>query len=97
MFVPWLLKYSSFFITGIVSLIVGYVLHRLTASRSDLTSYSSHVQWVSLAPAQKGQPPIGPIGTFGALREFFLRCLVPIPRKRLFGPHCEPRRTSRRC
>jgi hypothetical protein len=63
-FVPWLLRYSSFFITGIVSLIVGYVLHRLTTNRSDLMSYNSHVQWVSLAPAEEGQPPIGPVGTF---------------------------------
>jgi hypothetical protein len=63
-FLSWLLKYSSFLITGVVSLIVGYLLHRLTTHRSYLMSYNSHLQWVTLPPAQAGQPAVGPIGTF---------------------------------
>jgi hypothetical protein len=63
MFWAWLLKYSSFFITGVVSLIVGYILHRLTTRRADLIYYTSHVQWVTL-PAQGGAPAVGPVGTF---------------------------------
>ena len=43
MFWAWLLKYSSFLVTGVVSFIVGYVLYRLTARRSDLFYYTSHV------------------------------------------------------
>lgn len=63
MFWAWLLKYSSFLLTGVVSFIVGYVLYRLTNKRSDLISYTSHLQWVTI-PAQQGQAPNPPIGTF---------------------------------
>ena len=59
----WFLRYSSFFVTGIVSLAVGYILHRLTSTSADLIYYTSHVQWVPL-PVQPDQPPVGPIGTF---------------------------------
>ena len=63
MFWEWLLKYSSFFLTGVVSLITGYILHRLTTQRADLVYYTSHAQWVTLP--QTGQTPAtGPIGTF---------------------------------
>ncbi len=64
MFWGWLLKYSSFFITGIVSLLVGWLLHRLTSTRAELVYYASHVQFVTLPPPQPGQPAVGPIGTF---------------------------------
>jgi hypothetical protein len=63
MFWPWLLRYSSIFITGVVSLVVGYLLHRLTTRYADLIYYSSHPQWVTLPP-QPNQPPLAPIGTF---------------------------------
>jgi hypothetical protein len=63
MFIAWFLRYSSFFVTGIVSLAVGYILHRLTSTSADLIYYTSHVQWVPL-PVQPDQPPVGPIGTF---------------------------------
>src|SRR5690242_7409683 len=63
MFWVWLLKYSSFLETGAVSFLVGYALYRLTNKRSDLISYTSHLQWVTI-PAPQGQPPTPPIGTF---------------------------------
>lgn len=63
LFWAWLLKYSSFWITGVISLTVGYVLHRITNRYADLIFYTSHVQWVTL-PAQQGAQAVGPIGTF---------------------------------
>jgi hypothetical protein len=63
MFWAWLLKYSSFLITGVVSFIVSYIFYRLTSRFSDLIFYTSHVQWVTLPP-QQNAPAVGPIGTF---------------------------------
>ena len=63
MFLAWLLKYSSFLITGVVSLLVGWLLDRLTTKTARLIYYTSHTQWVALPP-QQGQPPLQPIGTF---------------------------------
>jgi hypothetical protein len=64
MFWIWLLKYSSFWLTGIVALIVGYVLDRLTTRRADLVYYTSHIQWITLPPPAPNAAPVGPIGTF---------------------------------
>jgi hypothetical protein len=64
MFWIWLLKYSSFWLTGIVALIVGYVLDRLTTRRADLVYYTSHIQWITLPPPTPNAAPVGPIGTF---------------------------------
>lgn len=63
MFWAWLLKYSSFLITGVVSLIVGYILHKLTTRQAELVYYTSHAQWVTLPPIGDAQA-VGPIGTF---------------------------------
>jgi hypothetical protein len=63
MFWSWMLKYSSFLITGVVSLIVGWLLDRLSTKTAKLIAYTSHPQWVTLAP-NPGQDPIQPIGTF---------------------------------
>ena len=63
MFWPWLLKYSSFLITGLVTLAVGIILERLRTRRADLIFYSSHPQWVTIPP-QRGQQATPPIGTF---------------------------------
>lgn len=63
MFWPWLLKYSSFLITGLVALAVGIILDRLRARRADLIFYYSHPQWVTL-PAQPGQQQMPAVGTF---------------------------------
>lgn len=63
MFWAWLLRYSSFLITGVVSVVTGYILHRLTTKYVDLIYYYGHVQWV-LPPIQP--PPAQPqhVGTF---------------------------------
>jgi hypothetical protein len=63
MFWSWLLKYSSFFITGVISFVVGYLLHRIATKNPDLIYYTTQEQWVPL-PQQHGQPPQGPVGTF---------------------------------
>lgn len=63
LFIAWLLKYSSFIITGVVSLSVGWLLDRLTTKNAKLIYYTSHPQWVALPP-QQGQQPLQPIGTF---------------------------------
>ncbi len=63
MFWAWLLRYSSFLITGAVSFIVSYAIYRLTNRFSYLIFYTSHPQWVTL-PAQGQQQAVGPIGTF---------------------------------
>jgi hypothetical protein len=63
MFWAWLLKYSSFFITGVVSFIVSYIVYRLTNRFSDLIYYTSHPAWVTLPP-QQNVAAVGPMGTF---------------------------------
>jgi hypothetical protein len=63
MFWEWLLKYSSFLVTGVVSFVVALLLHRITSRSADLIYYTSNPQWVILPPVA-GQPPIAPIGTF---------------------------------
>jgi hypothetical protein len=63
MFWDWILKYSSFLVTGMVSLAVGWILHRLTTRHSDLIHYSSQPQVVMLPPPAQGQQPI-PVTTF---------------------------------
>jgi hypothetical protein len=62
-FWAWFLKYSSFFITGGVSLAVGLLLSRLTSRRANLICYMSQTQWVTITPLP-GQPAVNPIGTF---------------------------------
>jgi hypothetical protein len=59
MFWGWFLKYSSFFITGAISLAVGYALNRAATRRQDLIYYISLPQWVALVPPrqQPQQPP----------------------------------------
>lgn len=64
MFWPWLLKYSSIFITGIVTLVVGYLLHKLTSRHADLIYYMSHPQLVMLPPPQGQTTPPALVGTF---------------------------------
>lgn len=65
MFWAWFLKYSSFFITGAVSLVVGWLLHLITTRRAELVHHLSHQQWVTLQP-QQNQPPahIGTVTLF---------------------------------
>lgn len=69
MFWAWLLKYSSFFITGAVSFLVSFIIYKITNKTASLTLYTSHPQWVTLPPppqaqGQQAQPPVGPVGTF---------------------------------
>ncbi len=63
MFWAWFLKYSSFFITAGLSLLVGLLLYRITTRRAQLIYYVSQVQWVIL-PQQQNQPQIAPLGNF---------------------------------
>src|SRR5579859_6320353 len=63
MFWEWFLKYSSFLVTGVVSLCVGYILHKLTTGKADLICYTSQPAYVVIPP-QPGQPPNPPLGTF---------------------------------
>lgn len=64
MFWAWMLKYSSFLLTGVISLIVGYILNRLQTLKADLIFYTSHSQVVTL-PAPPGVgAAVGPVGTF---------------------------------
>ena len=67
MFIAWLLKYSSFFITGIISFVVAYLVDRFVARRAHLLCYTSNQQYVTLQPiADQPAPnePPKPIGTF---------------------------------
>ena len=48
MFWSWLLKYSSFLVTGVVSFFVGYLLWLFTTKRANLIFYVSQTQWVRL-------------------------------------------------
>lgn len=63
MFLPWLLKYSSFFITGAVTFVVTYLVDKFITKRAVLICYTSHQQYVTIPPAS-GQQPLQPIGTF---------------------------------
>ena len=64
MFWNWLLKYSSFFITGAVTFAGSWLLWRFTTRFPDLIYYTSHQQLVTLQPpqAQPGQPQPPAIG-----------------------------------
>ena len=75
----WILEYSSFFITGAVSLGVGWLLNRLTTRLPDLIYYTSHLQLVRLPrpegvesqdpqPQQLEQQVIPLVGMFRLLR-----------------------------
>ena len=63
MLLTWLLKYSSFFLTGVVTFVVTWLADRLISKRASLVCYTSHQQYVKLPPVQ-GQAPLQPIGTF---------------------------------
>jgi hypothetical protein len=63
LFWAWLLKYSAFLGSGLLSVLVAWYIDRFIARRAKLVFYTSHPQWVTLAP-QQGQPPIAPIETF---------------------------------
>jgi len=60
----WLLKYSSFLITGVVSVFVGILVHKLTTRYADLIFYTSRQQWVVIPPQQTNNQQVPPIGTF---------------------------------
>jgi hypothetical protein len=62
MFWDWLLKYSSFLITGLVSLGVGWLLNRLTSKWSDLVYYTGPMQAVQvpIPPQASASPADGP-------------------------------------
>jgi hypothetical protein len=67
MFFAWFLKYSSFFVTGIISFVVAYLVDRFITRRPRLIYYTSHQQYVVLPPAPNQPPPAqppNPIGTF---------------------------------
>jgi hypothetical protein len=59
----WLLKYSAFLGSGLLSIFVAWYIDRFLARRAKLVFYTSHPQWVILQP-QPGQPAIAPIETF---------------------------------
>jgi hypothetical protein len=40
MFFAWFLKYSSFFVTSVISFIVAYLVDRLIARRAQLVYYT---------------------------------------------------------
>lgn len=50
MFWDWLLKYSSFLVTGAVTFVVSYLIWFFTTKRVSLIYYLSHTQFVSLPP-----------------------------------------------
>lgn len=64
MFWDWLLKYSSFLVTGIVSFLVGYLLYKITSKSADLIYYVSQPQWVILPIRQQNQQLNQTVGTF---------------------------------
>lgn len=65
MFWQWLLKYSSIFVTGIVSLLVGYVLNRVTTRIARIIYYTSQVQVLPRVNPPANQPaPQIPLCTF---------------------------------
>ena len=63
LFWDWLLKYSAFLGSGLMSLLVSWYVDRFIARRAKLIYYTSHPQWVTLAPPA-GQPALAPIETF---------------------------------
>lgn len=69
MFFAWFLKYSSFFLTGVVSFVVALLIDRFVTRRPQLVYYTSHQQYVTLPPLPN-QPllqkpsPSQTIGTF---------------------------------
>jgi len=70
-FWQWLLRYSSFLVTGAVSLLVGLLLDRWTRHRANLIYYFTHPQIVRINPpippgavVQAGAQPVqNEIGT----------------------------------
>jgi hypothetical protein len=60
LFWPWLLKYSAFVGSGLLSIFVAWYIDRFVTRRAKLVYYTSHPQWVNLQP-QQGQPAIAPI------------------------------------
>ncbi len=73
MFWPWLLKYSSFLITGIIGFASSWILLKITTRLPHLISYTSTPQWVPMPPQQEpqgqqrqlpAQQPPPPVGTF---------------------------------
>jgi len=66
MFVAWFLKYSSFFVTAVLSFVVAYLVDRFITRRPHLICYTSHQQLVTL-PVPPNQPAPAqpqPIDTF---------------------------------
>jgi hypothetical protein len=63
LFWDWLLKYSAFLGSGLMSVFLAWYIDRFIARRAKLIFYTSHPQLVTLAP-QPGQPPIQPIESF---------------------------------
>jgi hypothetical protein len=69
MFWAWLLKYSSFLVTGLVSLAVSWIILYLGSKRSNLIYYVGNEQWVTIPqqPNQQAAGPnqqaVGPVGT----------------------------------
>lgn len=59
----WLLKYSAFLVSGVVSIAVAWYVDRFVARRAKLIYYVSHPQWV-VPQAVAGQPQIPAIETF---------------------------------
>ena len=53
---PWLLKYSSFLMTGAMTFAVGYILHLISTKRSALIVYTSHLQLVQVPNQPQPQP-----------------------------------------
>ena len=82
MLLPWLLKYSSFFITGIVTFVVTWLVDKFITRRALLIYYTSHQQYVTLTPTQ-GQAPLPPIGSF----TLFLWNQGKAPAKEVFVGH----------
>ncbi len=61
---PWLLKYSSLLMTGAITFVVSYILHRVNTKRSALIFYTSHLQFVPLP-----NPPLPVPGQAQAIQQ----------------------------
>jgi hypothetical protein len=59
----WLLKYSAFLASGVLSVLVAWYIDRFITRRAKLLVYANHPQWVTLPPPQ-GQPVLPPVETF---------------------------------